>query len=1250
MCEPPADCAASHCATERSSIGPEEVLRAVLAALHASGHRYALLERERRLCNMLASDVDIAFGCDPNRAVLPIIRRICRESGARLVQCLHYEIPFGYYYVIAVGTPPRYLHLDCLYDPLGINRYRLPTSFLLDGVVEGRYAARASDARLALYLLMKRAMKGDASAEALCALRECFGAEPGELSCDLRTWFGDEAPMIVERLLQCEPGDEVRAFLARLRVLAERRFRRRAPARYLLSLGWDATRKARRFFQPTGLFVVLLGPDGAGKSTVAALVASDLARAFRRTWHFHWRPGLFPKLRRSKTPKAETSPASSSPPQRSMYRGGISLLRFVYYWLDFVAGYWLRIYPRAARTTLVVGERYFPDVLVNPARYGFAVPRALLRLAARVVPSPDLVVLLTDRPQSIHCRKPELPVSVVAEQLVAYQREIRYWGEAVALETTADAPGVASRVGDLVLDACVQRTRQRLPRPRWRAFPSAAHARLWVADDDALANAANLYRPYSSRGRMLARSLRLLPPSLFLAWPWTRADANTDETFEALADCIRRTLREQVQVTFASRATDPRRRLTAQASTGTAPLAYVKIARAASDTGALQHEAEMIGWMRDRLAGAAVLPDVLGIEAPADCRLLFVSAPPAPATQRPVAPDQIDVRFLSRLAEGSGESQTAERVLAMMRTQQFLERLAERDERCTELVRTAVASVCSAFGARRIRTAPSHGDYTPWNALTLGDGTLYLFDWEHAQKEAPVLGDLFHRVVMPARLVLGKSARTIIERLFSLYDDPLLGAVIVRAGVQRADVGAYVLLYLLGLAMRDEAEYGRVSDFVREAIECAVGAPLSHGARRNVLVGAYACEPGAGSEPGVGWNVCQAISREHQAWVITRRNNRDAIEAALRRAPNPNLHFYYADLPRWARFWKRGARGVRTYYYLWQFAAAIEAWRLMRRVRFDVAHHVTFVNSYIFSFLALLPVPFVWGPLGSNPALPATLASSRRALVRDRLRYGWQRVLRAVDPLFWLCVSRARVVLGINESIGRHLPFALLAQSKFAVHPAIAVEANVPSSDAQPACAGGVRIVSMGQLIAIKGFHLALRAFAEFVRTQPNATLEIVGDGPEMRALQRLADALEIADRVRFTGWLSRQDALQRLADADIFLFPSCEGGGMVVLEAMAHGLPTVCLEYGGPGEMVGADCGIAVRVGNLDATVSLLARGLATLAGDPSLRHHMGQAARKRVAERYSWELRHEFIGRWYASALSQALRGQHARGARRS
>src|SRR5260370_27409176 len=89
-----------------------------------------------------------------------------------------------------------------------------------------------------------------------------------------------------------------------------------------------------------------------------------------------------------------------------------------------------------------------------------------------------------------------------------------------------------------------------------------------------------------------------------------------------------------------------------------------------------------------------------------------------------------------------------------------------------------------------------------------------------------------------------------------------------------------------------------------------------------ILAIAYGCEPGEGSDPGAGWIWSRMLARLGETWVITRSNNRSAIEEGLRNLSlDVSPRFVYVDLPEWARFWKRGQRGIRLYYLLWQIAA-----------------------------------------------------------------------------------------------------------------------------------------------------------------------------------------------------------------------------------------------------------------------------------------------------------------------------------------
>jgi glycosyltransferase involved in cell wall biosynthesis len=361
--------------------------------------------------------------------------------------------------------------------------------------------------------------------------------------------------------------------------------------------------------------------------------------------------------------------------------------------------------------------------------------------------------------------------------------------------------------------------------------------------------------------------------------------------------------------------------------------------------------------------------------------------------------------------------------------------------------------------------------------------------------------------------------------------------------------------------------------------------------------------------------------------------NRAQIEHALALQPNPHLHFHYVDLPRWARFWKRGQRGIRLYYYLWQLAVVHAIRKLSRKVKFDLAHHVTFVNDYFFTGLALQRIPYVWGPIGSPSKRPDTLGNKPLKLWLERREYYFKNLLRMTDPLFWTSLIRARLVIGINDEIGHRFPISLVARRKYLSHPGIGAEQQLVDEcpdESRPSEA--FRVISMGRLIRMKGFDLSLQAFARFAQSVPSARLTIVGDGEQESSLQLLAEELKISHQVEFVGRVPRAEAMRYMRRGHVFIFPSWEAEGMVVLEALAQGLPVVCLDYGGPGKMVTPECGFAVQPG--PRAIEELAAALQTLATDPALLNTMSDAARRHVVEHYLWERRHLQISAWYRMA----------------
>lgn len=408
-----------------------------------------------------------------------------------------------------------------------------------------------------------------------------------------------------------------------------------------------------------------------------------------------------------------------------------------------------------------------------------------------------------------------------------------------------------------------------------------------------------------------------------------------------------------------------------------------------------------------------------------------------------------------------------------------------------------------------------------------------------------------------------------------------------------------------------------------------------------VLLSAYACEPERGSEPGVGWNWVKQIARHHETWVITRKNNQAVIEAELAKYPLPDAHFIYFDLPRWARFWKRRRRGLYLYYYLWQLGAYWEGRRLHRRIQFDLAHHVTFVMYWMPSFLSLLPVPYIWGPVGGGESIPSGFshALGRRGRWIERLRTAGQ-ALGRLDPFVRLTARRCALALGTTPETERRL--IQLGCRSTSVCSVMGLSSEEIQGLGAPA-EGVFRIASAGNLIAWKGVEFGLRAFAAIAGEFPQAEYWIIGDGPERARLEALAEASGMARRVRFLGSLPRRSALEKLAECAVLLLPSLhDSGSCVCTEAMALGRPVVCLDLGGPAWQVTEATGIKVPAHSPAQAVRDLAWALRTLALDPQRCRRMGEAGRERVQRHINWNIR----GREFAELYRQVASTPPAEG----
>jgi len=167
--------------------------------------------------------------------------------------------------------------------------------------------------------------------------------------------------------------------------------------------------------------------------------------------------------------------------------------------------------------------------------------------------------------------------------------------------------------------------------------------------------------------------------------------------------------------------------------------------------------------------------------------------------------------------------------------------------------------------------------------------------------------------------------------------------------------------------------------------------------------------------------------------------------------------------------------------------------------------------------------------------------------------------------------------------------------------------------------AGSKIILSVSHVIASKGLGLNIRAISQLTGKYPDLKYVVIGAGPEINSLRRLAYDLNLERQVDFLGELPHNKAMEYMSIADIFSLPSWrEGFGIVYLEAMAHGKPVIACEGEGISDVIEhGETGLLAKPKDVES----LAQAMDFLLGNPEKARKIGERARKLVLENYTWE-----------------------------
>ena len=563
-----------------------------------------------------------------------------------------------------------------------------------------------------------------------------------------------------------------------------------------------------------GLWVAVLGPDGAGKSTLVEGLERELRGIFRRTLNFHF---MLELLRKQGSGGPVIDPHAKPP-----HSWFISLLKLGYYWLNYNLGYWLKIHPALVHSTLVLFDRYYHDLLVDPKRYRYGAPLWLARIVGRFIPKPHLWFILDVPEEKILHRKQEVSLEEICRQQEAYRRLASELSGAFLLDGSLSPEEVTRQARDVILDflheryiACrhvwflnarqennvkwlkevlgvKENSQSQEARYLYLSLPDGRGYLLPQNSRRAAVAGLSLYSAQKPRARMGKILLNLGLRSKLASQMLPKITVN----LESLQGFLRKVFgRKDLALSVSLGTPGPHRKPVVQVMTSKGGiLGYVKVGWNKPTQALIQNEVEVLKKLKSYNSLPFLIPQVL-FTGEWQGKILCIQSPP-PARAR-YASFKIDSQYVKVM-----------KALARMRIRYysledspFWKQIEERKQKIHStflkyLLEQTMKKTANYWKNRKVPFHLAHGDFTPWNALQV-NGILYLYDWEYALDEAPAGYDLFHFLVQVTWLVKKKAPNVITKSILKFCENKVLQTYVKLYTSTWKDLKSLFSLYLL---------------------------------------------------------------------------------------------------------------------------------------------------------------------------------------------------------------------------------------------------------------------------------------------------------------------------------------------------------------------------------------------------------------------------------------------------------------------
>lgn len=437
----------------------------ILKVLNESELDYCIQNGFEDMPNSFPTDVDIFYRNANEKELDIIVEKAATFANLLVIQ----KVAMGYYhyvYWLTPKVPEKNFQLELDFQSELSNKV-MPHYFIPDKLLDrkslynGFYIPSPLD--VIIYTICRRTVKHNFKSSHLESIKRAYYSNRKEIECDL---YKELPTKVVECILDIINTDSVDTFekhYAHFFNFVKNESRKNSTFLKRTSQIWYYITKMLplRFMRPVGMDIVLLAPDGGGKSTILEALKLYGITSFSGVERKYLRPEMFKNIGQYK-PNAQPEKSDNPNPHGRKPDGFIkSLIRFIIYLIDFTVGYYVKIIPLKWKAKLVVFDRYYYDYYVDMYRYHYSLPKWFPRIFGFIIPRPAVTFVLYAQPEVIYNRKKELTFEETQRQCELFKKLSQSLPNAKLIDVDRPIDAIVRDIVETIVEERVRLTKKK---------------------------------------------------------------------------------------------------------------------------------------------------------------------------------------------------------------------------------------------------------------------------------------------------------------------------------------------------------------------------------------------------------------------------------------------------------------------------------------------------------------------------------------------------------------------------------------------------------------------------------------------------------------------------------------------------------------------------------------------------------------------------------------------------------------------